>query len=295
MVNTKNSRYIGRFAPSTTGPLHLGSLYAALASFLDARAKGGLWLLRIDDSDTPRHVSGATEGIINTLQLYGLEWDDSVCYQSNHQQTYQTIITRLIAQNLVYPCTCTRKALASNNSAIYPGFCLNNQQKNDLAHSLRIKSEAIEIVFDDELQGHQCHNIAQQHGDFIIKRKDNIIAYQLAVVIDDHLQNITHVVRGFDLLDSTPKQIFLQQILGYSTPQYTHVPVIIDKEGNKLSKQTFAQAVPTESPHKTLYLLLELLKQNPPASLKNTTVNEVLNWAIEHWTPETLKKIRAIN
>ena len=160
---------------------------------------------------------------------------------------------------------------------------------------MRIKSKAIEIFFNDELQGRHCDNIAEQHGDFIINRKDNIIAYQLAVVIDDHLQRITHVVRGFDLLDSTSKQIYLQQILGYSTPQYTHVPVIIDKEGHKLSKQTFAQAVPTESPHKTLYLLLELLKQNPPPTLKNTTVNEALNWAIENWNPEPLKKIRAIN
>lgn len=275
--------------------MHLGSLYAALASFLDARAKAGKWLLRIDDSDTPRHVSGSAESIINTLQIYGLEWDDAIRYQSDHQEIYQTIIARLFAQKSVYPCTCTRKALAANNSAVYPGFCLNSQQQDDLPHSLRIKSKAIEIVFNDELQGRHCDNIAQQHGDFIINRKDNIIAYQLAVVIDDHLQHITHVVRGFDLLDSTPKQIFLQQILGYSTPQYTHIPVIIDKQGNKLSKQTFAQAVPTESPHKTLYLLLELLKQNPPPTLKNTTVNEVLNWAIENWNPEPLKKIRAIN
>jgi glutamyl-Q tRNA(Asp) synthetase len=274
--------------------LHLGSLYTALASFLDARANQGLWLLRIDDSDTPRNVSGATDDIINTLQIHGLQWDGSVHFQHNHQSAYQKAIKQLLVQNLVYPCICTRKFLAALESSIYPGFCLNIQEQNDTPHALRIKSKPIEIIFNDQLQGSFSHNIAQQYGDFIVKRKDKITAYQLAVVIDDHLQNISHVVRGYDLLDSTPKQLFLQQLLGYSPPSYCHIPVITDKEGNKLSKQTFAQAVSTDKPQQTLFFLLQLLKQNPPIILKNTSINTMLEWAIEHWQPEQLKKIRAI-
>ena len=145
------------------------------------------------------------------------------------------------------------------------------------------------------MQGSQSQNIAHQHGDFIVRRKDNIIAYQLAVVIDDHLQNISHVIRGFDLLDSTPKQIFLQQTLAYATPGYCHIPIITDPQGAKLSKQTFAQAVSIEKPEKTLFLLLELLKQNPPHQLKKASVKELINWAIDHWQTDSLKKIRAIN
>ena len=275
--------------------MHLGSLYAALASFLHARANQGKWLLRIDDSDTFRNVSGASKSIINTLERYGLHWDGSILYQSDNQEIYADIITQLKNQGLIYPCTCTRKALAANNTPVYPGFCLNNKVISNSPHSLRIKSKPVKVNFIDEIQGAQSHNIAHQHGDFIVRRKDNIIAYQLAVVIDDHLQNISHVIRGFDLLDSTPRQIFLQQTLAYATPRYCHVPILVDAQGDKLSKQTFAQAVSREKPEKTLFLLLELLKQNPPHQLKKASVNELINWAIEHWQIDSLKKVRAIN
>ncbi len=288
-----NKNYIGRFAPSPTGPLHLGSLYTALASYLHAKANQGKWLLRIDDLDRYRNTSGATESIIDTLQIYGLHWDGVIQYQTDKTNTYQAIINNLQEQGQIYPCICTRKSLT--NHAVYPGTCLKNKVNQKLAHALRIKTDSCEINFDDEIQGTQCSSIVDQHGDFIIKRKDTIIAYQLAVVIDDYKQNISHVVRGYDLLDSTPKQIFLQQQLGYPTPVYCHVPIITDSQGCKLSKQAFAQAVCTTNPEKTLYLLLQLLKQNPSPILKKATVKEILDWATNHWKSLPLKKIRAIN
>ena len=289
-----NAKYIGRFAPSPTGPLHLGSLYAALASFLHARACQGQWLLRIDDIDSPREVAGASESIIDTLQSFGLHWDGPIVNQSSHLENYQSIIDQLITQKQVYPCTCSRKSLSALDMHVYPGICRHLQDQKP-PYSLRLKSTECEISFDDELQGPQKSNFSQQHGDFIIKRKDGITAYQLAVVIDDHLQNISHVVRGFDLLDSTPKQIALQNILGFNTPHYCHFPIIIDPQGNKLSKQQCAQAVSAETPQKTLFLLLELLQQNPPSQLKTASVQEIISWGIEHWQLSPLKKVRAIN
>lgn len=286
--------YIGRFAPSPTGHLHLGSLYTALASFLHARAHQGQWLLRIDDLDHYRLMPGASTSIINSLKLHGLIWDGAIAYQSEQLNVYQSVIKQLEQRNLSYPCICTRKALRSTGSSVYSGNCLNAQVSTK-THSIRIKSKALEISFKDEIQALQIHNLTRQHGDFIIKRKDNIVAYQLAVVIDDARQKITHVIRGFDLLDSTPKQIYLQQTLGYLTPIYCHVPILTDQNGHKLSKQTFAQAVPTETPEKTLFLLLKLLKQAPPIQLKKASVKEIIDWGIKHWQTTALKKIRAID
>ncbi len=204
------------------------------------------------------------------------------------------MIDTLKSQYLVYPCTCTRKSLLTFNSPIYPGICRNNTQDQKHPYALRLKSTDCTICFNDELQGHQSHSIAQQYGDFIIKRKDAVIAYQLAVTVDDYQQNISHVIRGCDLLDSTPKQIFLQQTLGYSTPSYCHLPVITNARGEKLSKQTRAEAVSTRNPEKTLFLLLTLLKQNPPQNLKNASPQTLINWAITHWQADRLKKVRAI-
>ena len=274
--------------------MHLGSLYTALASFLHARSNQGKWLIRIDDSDTFRNKPGATESIIDILHCFGFDEDGEISFQSNNLDIYDSTVEQLLKKNLAYPCICTRKALASNKSSIYPGDCHHIRLKENQPHALRVKSKPTEINFEDELQGHFTHHLAQQSGDFIIKRKDAIVAYQLAVVIDDYQQNITHVVRGFDLLDSTPKQIFLQQILGYSTPTYCHVPIITDSNGCKLSKQAFAQPVTKENPQKTLVKLLQLLNQNPPVQLNTTSVREIMLWGIEHWNSNSLKKIRAI-
>lgn len=239
-------------------------------------------------------MTGATENIIDTLQHYNLFWDGPVLYQSNDIDNYLTVLADLEKKQLVYPCTCTRKSLSEFNSTIYPGLCLENPKDKNTAYSLRIKSTDTEIQFDDQLQGYCFHNIAQHYGDFIIKRKDSVIAYQLAVTVDDHRQNINHVIRGCDLLDSTPKQIFLQQTLAYSTPKYCHLPIITNQQGEKLSKQTHAEAVSITNPEKTVFLLLSLLKQNPPQTLKNASIQTLLNWAIEHWQLEPLRNTHTI-
>jgi glutamyl-Q tRNA(Asp) synthetase len=283
--------YIGRFAPSPTGPLHLGSLYTALAGFLQARSRQGKWLLRIDDLDTPRNIKGSADSILKTLDVFGLHWDDSVVYQSQHLDAYNEILDGLAKDKLIYPCTCSRKTLTN----IYSGLCRNKQPSHNSPHALRIKTDARVISFQDELQGLISDNLAGQHGDFILKRKDRIIAYQFAVVVDDCLQQINHIVRGFDLLDSTPRQIYLQQILGLATPGYMHVPVIIDEHGYKLSKQTRATAVDSKTPHRVIFGLLNLLKQNPPKELQYAPATELLSWAIDHWNPGLLRNSHAIS
>ena len=282
--------YIGRFAPSPTGPLHLGSLFTALASFLQARSHEGLWLLRIDDLDTPRNIKGSADSILKTLEAFGLHWDDKVVYQSRSLDVYDDILDELAKNKLIYPCTCSRKTLTD----IYSGECRNKQGHPLSPYSLRIKTDNRIISFEDELQGLIAHNLAEQDGDFILKRKDRIIAYQFAVVVDDNLQQVNHVVRGFDLLDSTPKQIYVQQILGLKTPGYMHVPVITDESGYKLSKQTLATAVDVKDPQTVIFKLLALLKQNPPIELLHAPLTELLAWAIENWNPAVLKNCHTV-
>lgn len=282
--------YRGRFAPSPTGPLHFGSLYTALAGFLQARSQQGLWLLRIDDLDTPRNIKGSADSILKTLDAFGLHWDNSVDYQSQTLDVYHEILDKLAKDKLVYPCTCSRKSL----TAIYSGVCRAKQTLPNSPFSHRIKTDNRSISFKDGLQGLISHNLAERHGDFILKRKDQIIAYQFAVVIDDDRQNINHVVRGYDLLASTPRQIYLQQLLGLVTPGYMHVPVVIDEQGYKLSKQNRATAVDLKHPHAVIFELLTLLKQNPPSELQHASLNEMLGWGIEHWNPTRLKNCHAI-
>jgi glutamyl-Q tRNA(Asp) synthetase len=291
---------IGRFAPSPTGPLHLGSLYTALASFLEARSQQGLWRLRIDDLDTPRNVKGSAETILKTLETFGLCWDGEVFYQSQHVDVYADIINDLQRNKLIYPCTCSRKTLTTTDRRhalldIYPGTCRDYPTFPDCPYALRIKIDSRIIEFQDELQGLISHNLAVQDGDFIVKRKDLIIAYQFAVVIDDNLQQVNHIVRGFDLLEATPKQIYLQQLLGLSIPRYMHVPIIVDRRGFKLSKQTRALAVDLTTPNRVIFKLLNLLKQNPPIELQFAPVNELLSWAIKHWNPDLLKNTQVVN
>ncbi|EIC28897.1 MULTISPECIES: tRNA glutamyl-Q(34) synthetase GluQRS [Methylomicrobium] len=289
--------YVGRFAPSPTGPLHLGSLYTALASYLDARAHRGRWLLRIDDIDTPRNVPGSVDSILTTLEAYGLYWDGPVYYESEHPADYEQALSELQRPGLLYPCTCSRKTLAERPGRhdIYPGICRNRTVfPTDRPYALRVKSDGRDIGFDDRLQGSIRQNLAEEHGDFILKRKEGIMSYQFACVIDDHLQGVTHVVRGFDLVDSTPKQIYLQQLLGLPRPSYLHVPIIIDSHGCKLSKQTLAEAVTMRNTSAVMFRLLELLKQEPPVGLRDASCSEMLEWAVRNWNPEPLIKIHAI-
>lgn len=286
----------GRFAPSPTGHLHLGSLYTALASFLSARSKQGKWFIRIDDLDTPRNVKGSADSILFTLDTYQLHWDDKVAYQSKQLDVYEQILDDLTRKGLTYPCVCSRKTLSTlATNDVYPGIC-RDKQSSPVSHSaLRIKTDDRYISFKDGLQGHLEHCLSSRHGDFILKRKDQLIAYQFAVVIDDFRQHINEVVRGFDLLDSTPRQIYLHQLLAYPVPDYMHLPVIVDQQGYKLSKQTNASKVDLTAPERVIFKLLNLLKQNPPPELEYASLNEQLGWAVSHWNPEHLIKVERIS
>ncbi|MCX7097187.1 MAG: tRNA glutamyl-Q(34) synthetase GluQRS [Methylococcales bacterium] len=281
--------YIGRFAPSPTGPLHFGSLYTALASYLQARSNQGLWRLRIDDLDIPRNKHGAADSILKTLDAFGLHWDDAVVYQSQTRDIYQDILDQLAKDQLIYPCTCSRKDVA----AVYSGVCRDKQTQPEAPYSWRIKTDQRKVSFTDDLQGLVCQNLAGQ-GDFILKRRDQIIAYQFAVVVDDDLQQVNHIVRGYDLLEATPRQIYLQQVLGLATPSYMHVPLIIDGHGYKLSKQTLATAVDAKHAQAIIFELLTLLRQNPPKALQQVTLTEQLSWAVANWNPAGLTGCREI-
>lgn len=255
--------YLGRFAPSPTGPLHAGSLVAALASWLQARAHGGQWLIRMEDVDTPRCVPGAESIILNQLAACGLHSDGPVLRQSERSAHYQKAIDHLIAQNLVYPCACTRKEiesaqtspLARHSAAVYPGTCRHGLHSKP-ARAWRLNVDAVidnfklpvPTAWDDALSGKQTQNVAAEVGDFVLLRADGLWAYQLAVVIDDAAQGVTHVVRGADLSDNTARQIVLQKALGLPTPQYRHTPLVMAADGEKLSKQNGAQALDLSNP-----------------------------------------------
>ena len=279
---------IGRFAPSPTGPLHFGSLVAAVASYCDAKSRGGQWLLRIEDVDTTRRVDGASEQIIQTLQRYGFMWDGDVIYQSQRTDLYQQALDLLRDQHLAYPCTCSRKEIADSSTlqgiegAIYPGTCLQHPIKPGVPAAWRLKTSDTIIGFDDLIQGHLQHNMARDIGDFVVKRADGLFSYQLAVVVDDALQGVTHVVRGADLLNSTTRQIYLQQLLGYTTPVYAHIPLVMNAEGQKLSKQTLAAELPSDNITDVMIAAFRFLPYLPtPPSL--ISVYDLWQWAIDHW------------
>jgi glutamyl-Q tRNA(Asp) synthetase len=244
--------YRGRFAPSPTGPLHAGSLVAALASWLDARAHGGAWLIRIEDLDPPREVPGATQDILRTLAEFGMESDVSVACQSARTALYEAAFGRLRARGCVYGCACTRSevegaaAVAGLAPGIYPGTC--RQGTNGRAiRAWRYRAEGV-TAFIDRAVGSQSQDLAEAVGDFVVRRADGLWAYQLAVVVDDDDQRVTDVVRGADLLDNTPRQIALQRVLGLRTPRYLHVPVVVNERGEKLSKQTGAHPLDRSDP-----------------------------------------------
>lgn len=256
------SSYRGRFAPSPTGPLHFGSLVAALASYLDARAHGGEWLLRMEDVDTPRTVAGAADAILHALEAYGFEWAGEVMYQSRRGEAYRATLQALQDRDWVYACTCSRRQLAETakrgiDGFVYQGTCSERPALVDAAMRLRVPAER--IVFDDRIQGRVACDLARESGDFVLKRADGIYAYQLAVVVDDAEQGISHIVRGADLLTSTPRQIALQRYLGLATPSYAHLPVVLDPAGDKLSKQTLAMPIDPQRPIPALLQALRFL------------------------------------
>ena len=279
----KKGKYIGRFAPSPTGPVHFGTLIAAVGSYLQAKKNNGDWIIRMEDVDTTRKVDGSDLEILHTLEDFAFEWQGEVLYQSKQTECYQYALEQLIEQSLVFPCICSRKQLTESGSEIYPGTCRARSLQEKSEHALRLLAEDTSIEFEDLLMGQQSQNIASQCGDFVIRRRDGLFAYQLAVVVDDHLQNITEVVRGADLLDSTPRQIYLQQLLGYSTPGYCHLPLAVDATGNKISKSDGAARVEIKNRENLLRHVLEFLGQRPPADLCDANISEIWKWAIEHW------------
>ena len=303
--------YRGRFAPSPTGPLHFGSLVAAVGSYLDAKHHQGKWLVRVEDLDTPRTVEGAADEILSTLKAYGLYWDEEIIHQSQRTAAYEAAFHRLKIADAVYPCACSRKEIADSalhrgDELVYPGTCRNGIPAGREGRAWRVRTdldlsrhtrprgndESINengiVAFDDVLQGHITQRLEYDIGDFVVLRADGLFAYQLAVVVDDAAQGITHVVRGADLLYSTPRQIYLQRLLGFHTPAYMHLPVAVNMQGEKLSKQTLARPVGKNSPSTTLFDVLVFLRQQPPAELRLDTIEQILAWAISNWQPNSL-------
>ncbi len=288
-------RYIGRFAPSPTGPLHFGSLLAAVGSYLQARVAGGWWLIRIEDLDRPRVVPGATDLIIGTLAAFGFEWDDAIQHQSLRLDRYAEALDRLRAQQLVYSCSCSRSQIAAFNAAHlglatdldndelrYPGTCRHRAQTDAAATRFRVPDGTVQFL--DAIHGLQQQDVAATVGDSIVQRRDGVFAYHLAVVVDDAAQNITEVVRGADLLASTARQIQLQQALNLPTPAYCHVPVAVDGAGDKLSKASQSQAIDPAYANALLWQALDALRQTPPNELRAAPVREVWDWAYVNWT-----------
>jgi glutamyl-Q tRNA(Asp) synthetase len=295
-------RYRGRFAPSPTGPLHFGSLVAAVASHCDARAAGGQWLLRIEDVDRPRARSGAEAAILATLEHYGFTWDGEVSRQSERGECYAAALERLRANGHLYECACSRReletaAMGPGGERVYPGTCRNGMPANRRdrpARAWRVRVGSAHIEFDDRLQGPQAQDLARDVGDFVVRRADGLYAYQLAVVVDDALQGITHVVRGADLLASTPRQIHLQVLLGYPPLSYLHVPVAISAAGEKLSKQTGAAALPKD-PLPALAAAWRLLGQRlPDETDAPACLADFWSSAITTWDPARLPPAAAL-
>jgi glutamyl-Q tRNA(Asp) synthetase len=291
--------YRGRFAPSPTGPLHFGSLIAAVGSYLEARRHHGAWLLRIEDLDRPREVAGAADAILRTLEGYGFEWDGQVVRQSRRRASYATALERLRREGAVLPCACSRREISDSNldgirEPVYPGTCRNGPPPGRPARALRARVDEAPIAFDDGLQGSIGQNLADEVGDFIVRRADGLFAYQLAVVVDDFDQGVSDVVRGADLLTSTPRQILLQRRLGYPTPRYAHLPVALNPGGEKLSKQTLAAPLEPGDARSQLWAALRFLGQEPPEGLKGGGLAQLWLWAFAHWRLEKVPRLRSL-
>jgi glutamyl-Q tRNA(Asp) synthetase len=346
---TSTTRYRGRFAPSPTGPLHFGSLVAAVGSFLQARSQDGEWLVRMEDLDPPREVAGAADDILRTLEAYGLHWDHAVVYQSRRHAAYAAAIDRLRTSEALYACACTRREIADSaigpsrvpnrdipvsgpstsserrgphaeteallaslvrpvmglraladsslngsDGPVYPGTCRRGVAAGRRARALRVRTDDAHVAFEDALQGRQTSHLEREVGDFVVRRADGCYAYQLAVVVDDAEQAITEVVRGADLLASTARQIHLQRLLGLPTPRYAHLPAAVNAAGEKLSKQTFAPAVPRQAPLPVLVRVLEFLGQPVPPEVRDGDVESFWRWAIAQWRLERVPRQREI-
>ncbi|PHV13313.1 tRNA glutamyl-Q(34) synthetase GluQRS [Chitinimonas sp. BJB300] len=293
--------YRGRFAPSPTGLLHEGSLLTAVASYLEARRRGGQWLLRMEDIDPPREMPGAADNIVRTLADFGFEWDGPILYQSTRLDVYKEVLNSLIARKIAYPCGCTRKEIADSSARgidgpIYPGTCRNGLPPGRQTRAWRLRLEETALMdFNDAIQGAQQQSLIDQVGDFVLLRADGYFAYQLAVIVDDAEQGITDIVRGADLLDSTPRQLYLQRILGISRPNYAHLPILVNAAGEKLSKQTRAAALLVSRASSFLWQTLERLGQRPDPALKMASLEEIWAWSRSNWQLELVPQAKILH
>lgn len=292
--------YVGRFAPSPTGPLHMGSLIAALASYLDARANNGKWLVRIEDIDEARCDPAYTVQILRTLQAFDMQWDDEIEIQSSRKVLYGAALQRLRTSGVarVYACACSRRELADSAIAgldgpVYAGTC-RGRDLPEAGNAIRVRTSEAEISFTDLVQGAIAQRVEREVGDFILRRRDGLFAYQLAVVVDDAEQGVAHVVRGADLLDSTARQIHLQRLLGYPTPQYLHIPVAVNAMGQKLSKQTLAPAVTSsaDAARGALLQALHFLGQSTTDAALAPSISDLLVSATRNWDRNSIPRVR---
>lgn len=292
---------VGRFAPSPTGELHLGSLVAAIGSFLCARSRSGRWLLRMEDVDRTREVLGAADRILRTLDAFGLHWDGPVEYQSRRTHLYQAALERLQSAGTVYRCSCSRSTLArlvlgSDGEPVYPGTCRRQPPAAGEPCALRfcIGENPSPVSLEDGLQGSFTQDVAATVGDFVIRRRDGLFAYQLAVVVDDAEQQVTQVVRGLDLLDNTPRQILLQRALRLPTPEYMHLPLVVEPDGTKLAKKARSIPLDPQRAPELLFRALSLLGQAPPDELRSADLGELWLWARQHWSLQPLRGLSSV-
>jgi len=291
--------YRGRFAPSPTGPLHFGSMVAAVGSFLQAKSRGGKWLVRMEDLDPPREVPGAADDILRTLEAFGLHWDGAVMYQSRRHGVYEAALNMLERLDAIYPCACSRREIADSSVSgvdgpVYPGTCRAGLPTGRTPRAWRVRVNGRAIEFVDAVQGRVVRDLAADFGDFVVQRADGYFAYQLAVVVDDAEQGISEVVRGADLIESTPRQIHLQNLLGLPTPDYLHLPVALNARNEKLSKQTFAAPVDAARPQQFLFQVLQFLGQQPPAELAQSSLDDFWRWAIAHWHADRVPRVMGV-
>lgn len=287
-ATTDIASYVGRFAPSPTGDLHLGSLYTAAASFLDARAHRGRWLVRMEDVDRPRVVPGSADRILATLETFGFQWDGEVLRQSERSHAYAEALGELARRGLTFECSCSRLSLAEEPR--YPGHCRTGPRQPDADKAIRLRVDPGFVQFRDCIQGIFRQDVALASGDLIVKRRDGCFAYLIAVVVDDAYQGVTKIVRGADLLDHTPAQIYLQRSLGLSSPDYAHVPALVESDGSKLAKSARSIALAQDSALSQLLYVFELLGLQPPSSLRCAKLATAWNWAIEQWDMSRLAK-----
>ena len=282
--------YRGRFAPTPSGPLHFGSMVAAVGSYLDARSRGGTWALRIDDLDPPRIAPGAVDSIFRCLEKFQMDWDGEVVYQSARPNAYQAALDQLRSRGLAYACACSRKETgdAGAGGPVYPGTCREGLPPGREARAWRVRTGNTAIEFVDLLQGRVRQNLDREIGDFVLFRADHVFAYHLACTVDDCAQGITHVVRGADLMASTPRQIYLQRLLGLPTPQYLHLPIALNASGEKLSKQTLADPVEPDRAAVILADVLRFLMHSPPEEVGADGVSALWRWALENWKRDRL-------